>query len=346
MATADNKAAICTKCRASGQGTSSSAPSYFSPEIAARYHSAMYRPASTRRHFILSSAAGLSSIARAASPRIIDTHIHLYDPSRPQGVPWPSKTDPVLYRPVLPDAYAALVRPLGVTGAIVVEASPWVEDNQWVLDLAARHPIIVGHVGHLEPGAETFRAQLARFSKNPLFRGIRLGSAAIDSGISHPAFIEDLQRLADAGLMIDAIGASSMIRSLLTLTEKIRRLRIAIDHMPSEPGGWRELRNDLRELAKSPQVYSKVSGVLKKVDGRVPEDLGPYKESLDEIWEMFGAGRVMYGSNWPVSDRLAPYNVALGIMKQYLAAKDSAASDLYFWRNSKACYRWIERKVR
>jgi L-fuconolactonase len=39
-------------------------------------------------------AAELSALA-AAVP-IIDTHIHLFDPRRPQGVPWPEKTDAVL----------------------------------------------------------------------------------------------------------------------------------------------------------------------------------------------------------------------------------------------------------
>src|SRR2546421_730543 len=69
---------------------------------------------------------------------IIDTHTHFYDPSRPQGAPWPGKSDKLLYRPVLPGEYKKLARPFGVVGAIVVEASPWLEDNQWLLDLAAK----------------------------------------------------------------------------------------------------------------------------------------------------------------------------------------------------------------
>ena len=72
---------------------------------------------------------GLPAV-HAAQFQIIDTHIHLYDPTRPQGVPWPPKTEALLYRPVLPGAYAEMVRPLGVTGAVVVEASGWLEDNQ------------------------------------------------------------------------------------------------------------------------------------------------------------------------------------------------------------------------
>ena len=144
-----------------------------------------------------------------------------------------------------------MVRPLGITGTVVVEASSWVEDNQWVLDLAKEHRVIVGLVGHLEAGAEGFAANLSRFAKNPLFRGIRLNGGAIGNGMARPGFVQDLQRLADAGLMLDAIGSASMIPTLTALTGRIPRLRIAIDHMPVEPVGWQNSRAALLDLAKT-----------------------------------------------------------------------------------------------
>ncbi len=67
-------------------------------------------------------------------------------------MPWPAKTDKPLYKAALPDRYAGLARPFGVVGAIVVEASPLASDNDWVLQQAAGHPIIVGMVGDLIPG--------------------------------------------------------------------------------------------------------------------------------------------------------------------------------------------------
>ena len=91
----------------------------------------------------------------------------------PEGVPWPNPDDDVLYRKVMPEDYKALAVPEGATGTVVVEASKWLEDNQWILDLAADEPFIVGFVGHLEPDDANFEGSLARFSANPLFRGIR-----------------------------------------------------------------------------------------------------------------------------------------------------------------------------
>jgi len=294
-----------------------------------------------RRAFLAGAAISAAAPTSAApAPQIIDTHIHLYDPTRPQGVPWPSKTDPLLYRPMLPAAYAGMVRPLGVTGAIVVEASPWVEDNQWVLDLAKQHSVIAGLVGHLEPGTPEFRTNVARFAKNPQFLGIRLNGNAIAAGISHPPFLDDLQRLADAGLMLDAIGNAAMIAALTALKAKVPALRIAIDHMPGEPSGWQNSRAALLDLAKLPHVYCKVSGVLKSLDGKVSGDLRDYQTALDEIWKVFGPDRVMYGSNWPVSDRLAPYGTVLGVVREYVAGLGGNAADQFFRTNSKACYRW------
>src|SRR5437870_12542891 len=102
---------------------------------------------------ILAAEVTASALVNPLAPiPVIDTHIHLFDPTRPQGVPWPAKDNAVLYQPALPDRYRKIATPLGVTGAIEVEASPWLQDNQWVLDVAAKDKIMVETVGDLEPG--------------------------------------------------------------------------------------------------------------------------------------------------------------------------------------------------
>src|SRR4026209_377839 len=131
-----------------------------------------------RRTFlgVAAGVAGLAAVPPTAPVPIIDTHIHLFDPRRPQGVPWPEKNNAVLYKPALPDRYRKIAAPLGVVGAIEVEASPWLEDNQWVLDVSEKDTMIVGTVGNLEPGKPEFRKHLDRFHRNPLYLGIRYGN--------------------------------------------------------------------------------------------------------------------------------------------------------------------------
>ena len=130
-----------------------------------------------RRHFLKSASAGLvaaqTTLSWAAAEKtqellpqkVVDTHTHFYDPSRPEGVPWPPKNSS-LYRTVLPEDFVALKKYQPVNATVVVEASKLVEDNQWILDVAKDNPVIIGFVGRLTPGDPQFRQQLKRFAMN------------------------------------------------------------------------------------------------------------------------------------------------------------------------------------
>jgi L-fuconolactonase len=308
-----------------------------------------------RRSFLAAAALTLPQAGTPAAPiPIIDSHIHLFDPTRPQGVPWPPNDNAVLYKPALPARYRKIAVPLGVAGAIEVEASPLLEDNQWVLDTAAKDTIIVGTVGDLEPGKPEFRKNLERFHKNPLFRGIRCGNLwgrDFSADVKKPEFIADLKALAGAGLEMDTANQSpALIADTLRVTDLIPSLRIVIDHLPQmqppdDPAARRAVEGNLRELGKRPQVYVKISEVLRRVDGRVPTDLNFYRSRLDELYGIFGQDRLLYGSDWPNSDQWAEYPQVLGIVREYFNAKGPAVAEKYFWKNSVAAYRWIKREA-
>ena len=159
---------------------------------------------------------------------LIDTHAHFYDPARAQGVPWPPREDKLLYRTVLPEDYRALPVPRPVTGAVVVEASPWLEDNQWVLDLAAHDPFIVGFVGNLPVGTKAFAGNLKRFAANNLFRGIRLRDRKLEGSLDDPAFVSDLKLLAARNLSLDLVGGMEILPFADRLAETVPGLRIII----------------------------------------------------------------------------------------------------------------------
>jgi L-fuconolactonase len=294
-----------------------------------------------RRTFLSAAASAASADADTAIP-IIDTHIHLFDPARPQGVPWPAKDNAVLYQPALPERYRKIAAPLGVTGAIEVECSPWLEDNQWVLDVAAKDKTILGTVGNLEPGKPDFRKHLDRFHRNPLFLGIRYGNLwgrDLGAELSNPTFVSDLKALSDAGLELDTANPNAaLIADVLRLTDRVPTLRIVVDHLPQMAPA-----PSFRELAKRPQVYVKVSEVLRREDGRVPLDLAFYRSRLDELWDVFGEDRLIYGSDWPNSDQWGPYPRVLSVVREYFNGKGGMASEKYFWRNSIAAYRWVKR---
>jgi L-fucono-1,5-lactonase len=276
----------------------------------------------------------------------IDTHIHFYDPTRPQGVPWPPKDLKVLHSPHLPARYVALTQKLGVVGAVVIEASPWVEDNQWVLDLAKDNPIIVGFIGNLEPGRPEFAGRLKRFAANPLFRGLRLRDVPIPTGPGQAAFADDLNRLADRHLTLDVVGNAAILADVLRIARMAPDLRVVIDHLPFhdwDKAGPAAMRAALKEVAQLPRVYVKISDVPRRVEGQLVEDAAFYRPGLDVLWELFGPDRAIYGSNWPVSDLVAPYGSMYKIVASYFARKPEADAQKFFWKNSLAAYSWMPR---
>jgi predicted TIM-barrel fold metal-dependent hydrolase len=298
------------------------------------------------------SAATSVLVDRTRFLPIIDTHIHLFDPTRPQGVPWPAKDDQRLYRPAMPGRYRNVTEGLGIVGAIEVECSPWFEDNQWVLDIAAQDPIVVGTIGNLNPERREFCRQLEGLHRNPLFRGIRYGNIwnrSLATGVSNPEVISNLRFLAEADLALDVANPEpQLIAAVVPLTDRIPRLRVVIDHLPAlDPPRERSaralLQGALQELAQRREVYVKIAEVVHPGDGQIHYDVDFYHLRLDEIWDRFGANRLLYGSDWPNSDHYAPVREELRVVREYIRRKGTAAEEKLFWRNSVAAYRWVKR---
>lgn len=284
---------------------------------------------------------------------IIDTHIHLFDPRRPQGVPWPPKDNAIMYKPALPDRYRKLTKDLGIVGAVEVECSPWLEDNQWVLDIAAKDTIVVGMIGDLEPGKPEYAKQLERFARNPLFRGIRYGylwDRNIRRDLQKPEFISGLKLLAQGGYTLDSANPSvDLLEDLIHVGDKVPDLKIVVDHLPkivipTAAKGRAAYDSAIRTLAARPNVYVKVSAVLSNIGGKVPYELAPYKPKLDALYDAFGPDRLLYGSDWPNSDPLGNYAQVLQVVREYFTAKGPAVAEKYFWRNSVSAYKWVHRE--
>jgi L-fuconolactonase len=313
-----------------------------------------------RREFLrlgASIAGGLATSqvteALPSAIPVIDTHIHLFDPGRPGGVPWPAKTDTALYKAALPERYAGLARPLGVVGAIVIEASPLASDNDWVLNIAANHPIILGMVGDLIPGTPSYQTELERRHANSLFLGIRYGNLwGRDLGVDSqkPEFLSGLRMLAEKGLVLDSANPNpDLIRAIAGVAEHLPELRIVIDHLPSakvpsEAAGRDEYWSLLRQLAQNKNIYAKLSEVA-AARSEETAPMGPNfnKDKLDALWDIFGEDHVLYASDWPNSDHHATYEETISIVRGYVEAKGRTASEKFFWKNSVAAYRWHRR---
>ena len=277
--------------------------------------------------------------------KIIDAHVHFYDPSRPQGVPWPPSNDTLLYRAVLPKDYRALAVPQPVDGVVVVEASSWVEDNQWALDLAEREPLIVGLVGNLPIGTEAFAGHLKRFAENPLFRGVRIREGSLEAGLSDRGFLRDMHDIADRGLSFDVHSPPAWVAQAGRLSKAVPNLRLVVNHVASvtvtggpPPEAWRSL---MLTLAEHPNIFMKVSGLVegtRRTKGDAPVNEEYYQPVLETVWNSFGADRLIFGSDWPVSGSFAELATVQKFVAAFFAAKGQDAMDKVFWKNAQTAY--------
>jgi len=287
----------------------------------------------TRRELTAALAAPLLAAAAGAS-RVIDVAVHFYDTNRAQGVPWPRATEPVLYKPSLPARYLEAIKPNRVDGVVAIEASPWLEDNLWLLTLGENHPLIRAVVGNIPPGHPDFRAALDRFAKHPLFRGIRIGGGALDAIFADNKRMSDLAFLSEKGLSLDVLVSAAVdYGRVARLATQFPALRIIVGHLPLDDAAG------LRQLADHPSVFAKASGVVRRVNGNVPTDAAFYKRQLDEVWSVFGADRLLFASNWPTCDLIAPYPVVYQVIADYMAGKPSAQLESFFSLNAQRVYR-------
>lgn len=304
-----------------------------------------------RRDFLITGVSGILATDilahEDAKLDIIDTHTHFYDPTRPQGVPWPSRDDKALYRRVLPAEYKQLAQPLGVVGTVVVEASPWVDDNQWLLDLAAKEPFLVGIVGRLDTTSADFEKHLRRFARNPLYRGLRISHSELTAGLKGN-LVNRARLLLDHNLELDVNGGPDMPADVARLAAELPKLEIVINHCANlridgrePPRIWRE---GMQAAARHPNVVCKVSALVEQTGrNQAPREVDYYRPVLDTLWTLFGEDRLIFGSNWPVSERGAPLATVVGIVRDYFTAKGERAAAKYFLGNSQMAYSWRRR---
>lgn len=269
---------------------------------------------------------------------IIDTHIHLYDTNRSQGVDWPPVSDKVLYRPVLTEHFDEVADREGITSTIIVEASSRVEDNQWMLDLVKHNPDrYLALVGNLPIGTDEFPGLLERFSRDSRFVGIRMRDRPGGDGFFTDSVWRDLGSLAKKGLTLDVLINNFTIDEVTEVAKRLPDLKIMINHLgglsitndPLDPK-WKEA---MEKASQYENVYCKVSGIFQRAGVKpVPKERSFYTPVFKIVFDAFGEDRIVYGSNWPVTDRGGSYAEQLSIIRGYfnppvMRLKDSERGD-------------------
>lgn len=243
---------------------------------------------------------------------MIDAHVHFYDPGRPEGIPHPKPDAPLLYRRMLPADFRCEAGASGITAVVMIECSPWVEDNQWALDLAGSDPFIGAVVGHLQPDAPEFPVLLRRFARNPLFRGIRVRPGMVSQAAARAA----LGRLTEFGLTVDILAGEEEFDDIRKLARDFPTLPIMLNHLglvrPGPPENFRRWSEGLQRLAEHPALFCKASALTEATRTRGGAlDPAEHAPLLTVAEASFGPGRLIFGSNWPPCLRAGTFSAAV-----------------------------------
>jgi predicted TIM-barrel fold metal-dependent hydrolase len=137
-----------------------------------------------------------------------------------------------------------------------------------------------------------------------------------------------------------------LLEAMLRISDAVPTLRIVLDHLPAlDPAEADQAAYDaaLQEIGKRRQIFVKLSEIIHRVNGQVSTGLGPYRARLDALTGVFGEDRILFGSDWPNSDGVAPVDKVFAIAKEYFLAQPRSVAEKYFWRNSVAAYKWVRR---
>jgi L-fuconolactonase len=132
----------------------------------------------------------------------------------------------------------------------------------------------------------------------------------------------DLGSLAKKGLTLDVLINNFTIDDVTEVAKRLPDLKIMINHLgglsitndPLDPM-WKEA---MEKASQYENVYCKVSGIFQRAGVKpVPKERSFYTPVFKIVFDAFGENRIVYGSNWPVTDRGGSYAEQLSIIRGY-----------------------------
>ena len=273
---------------------------------------------------------------------IVDAHHHFLDPER---IDYPFlRFLPQLARRLTADDLAPLVRAAGVAQTVAVQASDCEDETQFLLDEAARADFVAGVVGWLplaDPAA-TARA-LDRFAVHPgRLVGIRhlIHDEPDPDWVVQPRVLESLALLAERDLVFDLSAFQPRhLEHVATFAERVPRLRVVVCHygMPrDDQQQWEPWASAFARAAQNPNAVVKISGLDLFLGGPDPARTRPY---FEHAIQCYGAERLLWASNWPVSLQLRGYTELLDAARVQLEGLDAHVRDAILGANARRVYR-------
>lgn len=254
----------------------------------------------------------------------IDSHQHFWQLSR-GDYGWLTPELTALYKDYLPSDFLHVSKGLNVSNTVLVQAAATNEETDFMLQLADNNEFILGVVGWIDFAAKTEDVcqRLETLAANPKFKGVRPMLQDIDDTdwILSPAFAPIFEQLSKLNLTFDALVFTKHLANIETIANTYPELKIVIDHCakPNIAQGELALWGDaIEQFTEMGNVYIKVSGLPTEAskEQQASIDFEPY---FDHVYQVFGASRMMWGSDWPVVNINSDYVSWLTVCKQLTA---------------------------
>ncbi|MCC8423714.1 amidohydrolase [Mucilaginibacter sp. UR6-11] len=263
----------------------------------------------------------------------IDSHQHFwnYDPVK---YSWINEDMEIIRKNFLPSDLEPILKEYGFNGCVSVQADQTEEENKILLDHAAKHDFIKGVVGWVDLKAANVAERLAYYQQFKKLKGFRhvLQGEPDRAYMLNADFKRGISKLKQFGYTYDILIYTDQLAYAAEFAAAFPDQPFVIDHLAKpeiKDGGITKWAIDMKAIAQNKNVSCKLSGMVTEADWRAwkPEDFTPY---IDVVFEAFGAGRVMYGSDWPVCRVAATYQQTLEIAEAYVD-KLSVTEQEKFW---------------
>lgn len=234
---------------------------------------------------------------------IIDSHQHFWTLAR-GDYGWITEDLAPIYRDFSPQDLRPLLDAHGVDATIAVQAAPTWPETEFLLDIAQLNPWVLGVVGWMDITAETAADAIRGAAEtHPRLLGLRpmIQDISDDRWMLQNSLRPAIEAMAASNLTFDALVLPQHLAPLETFVRAYPSLRVVVDH-----GAKPEIRNqgfepwagDIAAVAKHPNVWCKISGLLTEASAdQTADDLAPY---VQHIITVFGPERCLWGSDWPV----------------------------------------------
>lgn len=264
-----------------------------------------------RRAFVGAMAAAASA---QTTPLTIDSHVHAFkhDPAFPFAAG---------AKPPTEDASAEMLLDLmkanGVARTVIIQVIHYKWDNSYLADVLKRYPKTFHGVARVNPEDPAAPDHLSKLTEQG-FRGVRISPSANADGnwIKGDLMPPLWKRCADLKVPMTVLTPVARMPDLVPLIERNPELTVVIDHMADSPLADPAKLDLLLALQRYPKVYVKISHMWS-----LSKQPYPYPDSqaqVKRLFDRFGAKRLMWGTDWPVSLKELTYAQAVELFRKHL----------------------------